>query len=343
METVFIHYFSGTGNTKRAVDVIAQDLQKNGFEVRQFAITDAKPTIEENADFNIFAFSTLSWSAPALVKKYLRRLPKGKGMKTGVFAVYAGDPGQGILKTERLLAKKGFNVFLSGGAVYPNNWSQMTNPNPPTSPEVKEILARGDKMAMDFAESFCKGQQQPEKKEQSGSLITRFAALFFGLFGRRFLGKAYIADSACSHCGLCVKTCPVHTIKMAGVIQKKPHWKFNCEDCARCINICPQKAIQTSMPKLIFNFLLLFAEIGVCFPVAGRITSILSGPWKLAGWIGSFGITLLIVLWLQFVVIDRFIFGLEQIPVFQKFFEKSLTKGYNRYMAPGFKPEKSDL
>ncbi len=338
MTTVCIHYFSGTGNTKRAVDVITGELQKNGYEVQQFAITDLEPAPTGNGDFNIFAFSTLSWSAPVLVKKYLHRLPEGLGKKAAVLAVYAGEPGQAIVKIEQLLEKKGFDVFLSGGALYPNNWSQMTNP--PTAGEAKEILAGGDRMALDFAERFCKGEQRLISKEKAGSFFTRFAALSFGLFGRRFLGKAYIADSHCNRCGLCAQTCPVHTIKVTGVISKKPHWKFNCEDCARCINICPQKAIQVSMPKLIIHFLLLFAGIGGCFRAAGFTASMLFGAFQIIGWIASFGITLLVFLWLQFVVIDRFIFLLEQIPAFRRFFEKSLTKNSNRYVAPGYKPER---
>lgn len=338
MTTVCIHYFSGTGNTKRAVDVITGDLQKNGYEVQQFAITGLEPAHTENGDFNIFAFSTLSWSAPVLVKKYLRRLPVGQGKKAAVLAVYAGDPGQAIGKIEQLLGKKGFDVFLSGGALYPNNWSQMTNP--PIASEAKETLAGGDRMALDFAERFHKGERRLISKEKTGSFVTRFAALSFGFFGRRFLGKAYIADSHCNRCGLCAQTCPVHTIKMAGVISKKPHWKFNCEDCARCINICPQKAIQVSMPKLIIHFVILFAGVGACFRIAGFTASMLPGAFQIIGWIASFGIALLALLWLQFTVIDRFIFLLEQIPVFRSFFEKSLTKNYNRYLAPGYKPER---
>lgn len=341
MATVFIHYFSGTGNTKRAVDIITGDLQKNGFAVKQFTIGRAKPNFDEKADFHIFGCSTLSWSAPSLVKKYLQRLPQGKGAKAAVLMVFEVAPGQGILKMEQTLKRKQFDVFFSGGINYPNNWSQMTNP--PSSEAAKETLANGDKMALDFAENFRKGERNLYSKEKSGSFMTHFAAFFFGLFGRRFLGKAYIADSACNRCGLCVKTCPVHTINIAGVIREKPHWKFNCEDCARCINICPQKAIQTSMPKLILHSLLLIAGIGFCFPLAGLITSMLPGPVKIIGWIVSFGITLLMILWLQFGIIDRFIFLAEQIPFFQKFFEKSLTKKYNRYMAPGFKPEKTQL
>ena len=46
-------------------------------------------------------------------------------------------------------------VFLTGGALYPNNWTQMTNP--PSAVEAREISAGGDKMALAFAENFRHG------------------------------------------------------------------------------------------------------------------------------------------------------------------------------------------
>ena len=45
MAEVNIHYFSGTGNTKRAVDLIAASLQKNGYEVKLYLIPSCMHTI----------------------------------------------------------------------------------------------------------------------------------------------------------------------------------------------------------------------------------------------------------------------------------------------------------
>jgi Pyruvate/2-oxoacid:ferredoxin oxidoreductase delta subunit len=338
MSKVFIHYFSGTGNTKRAVDVITGILEKSGFEVKQFAIGKVRPEIKENADYNIFAFSILSWSAPVLVKKYLRRLPQGGGNKAAAFAVYAGDPGGALSEVARLLAHKQFEVFLTGGALYPNNWCQMSNP--PAAAEIKELLTAGDNMAQDFAANFLKSEPKLYQSGSFGNIVTHCIAFFFGLLGRRFLGKTYIADSKCNNCGLCIKSCPVHTITMAGMLRKKPHWSFNCEDCARCINICSRKAIQVSIPRLLFHLLIYIAGVWACFPVAGLVATRLPGPYRIIGWITALGMSLLIVCWFQFTVIDRLLFVMEQIPGLRKFFEWNFTKNHNRYIAPGFKPEK---
>ncbi len=338
MPKVFIHYFSGTGNTKRAVDLITNDLKRKGFEVKQFVIGENRPVFTENADFNLFAFSILSWSAPVLVKKYLRRIPQGGGKKAAVFAVYAGDPGHALLEIERLLKHKQFEVFLTGGACYPNNWTQMTNP--PGAEKINEILNCGDNQAQVYAASFIKGERNPHQSNKFANLATRLSAFFFGLIGRRFLGKAYIADSNCTNCGLCIKSCPVHTIKMVGIIRIGPYWKFNCEDCARCINICPQKAIQVSIPKLFFHLLILIAGSWACFSVAGLLANKLPVAYQIIGWIVAFIVSSLITLWFQFFIIDRLLFIIERIPIFKKYIDWSFTKNFNRYIAPGFKPDK---
>jgi Pyruvate/2-oxoacid:ferredoxin oxidoreductase delta subunit len=342
MPKVFIHYFSGTGNTKRAVDVISENLKKNNFEVKQLVIGETKPVITEKGALHIFAFSILSWSAPVLVKKYLRRLPRlpqGEGAKAALIAVYAGDPGQALVDVDLFLKNRQYDVFLSGGACYPNNWSQMTNP--PDATKIKDILDGGDQAALDFSNSFIKGERKQHPSFESSHSLTRMIAFFFSHIGRRFLGKMYIADSNCNRCELCIKTCPVHTIKMTGIIRKKPSWRLNCEDCGRCINICPQKAIQVSIPRLVLHVLILIGFIIASFPLAGFAARYIPVTYRIVGRIGALVIILFFALWLQFAIIDRLIFFLEQIPAFKGFFEKSSTKKYNRYIAPGFKPDGS--
>ena len=135
MAQVFIHYFSGTGNTKRAVDIITVNLEKNGFQVKRFLMGTECPGVEQNAELQIFAFPVLGWAAPALVKKYFRRLPGGQGTKGAVLAVFGGHPGQALRNMEKFLRRKKFDIFLTGGACYPENWTQMVNP-PMLTPQI---------------------------------------------------------------------------------------------------------------------------------------------------------------------------------------------------------------
>lgn len=336
MSQVFIHYFSGTGNTKRGVDLITDVLEKNGDEVRQFLIGKNKPQISENAALNLIVFPVLSWSAPAFVKSYVRRLPKGNGAKVAICGVCAGGPVQALQSMERILRRKRFNVFLTGSILYPDNWTQMMNP--PTEAEQKEIICKGDKMALDFAASFIKGEQWLFRSGRLANLLTGSISFLFELIGSRFLGKAYIADSKCNQCGICVRTCPVNTIHMKGFRAKKPFWAFSCRDCGRCINICPQKAVQVSIPRLFLHISINIALVWLSIFLAGLMVKFLPPVYHTFSWVVIFITVLAMALWIQVAIIDRLFFLLEQIPGIRRFFEWSFTRKFRRYVAPGFKP-----
>lgn len=63
------------------------------------------------------------------------------------------------------------------------------------------------------------------------------------------IDRSYHADENCTGCGICVRVCPVHNIKIA---EHKPAWQHHCENCLACINWCPQKAIHgyAELPNL---------------------------------------------------------------------------------------------
>ncbi|HEX3048359.1 MAG TPA: EFR1 family ferrodoxin [Bacillota bacterium] len=336
MSKVFIHYFSGTGNTKRAVDIITGELEKNGYQVTRFLMGKGLPEITESAEYQIFAFPVLAFAPPVLVKKYLRQLPGGFGKKAAVFSTYGGNPVGALQAVERMLRRKKFEVFLTGGACYPENWTQMINP--PQDAEAQTIISAGDQTARDFAAVFLAGGRKIYSSGPIGNLITGVVGFLFGLIGRQFLGKTYIADSQCNQCQICVKTCPVQTIRMRGMGDKKPYWGFRCEDCGRCINLCPRKAIQISIPRLILHTLLNILVIWTAFSVAGFLANAVPGGFRVIGWVLGLAGTVVAGLWIQFTVIDWIFFILEQIPGVGRFFTWSFTKKFRRYLAPGFKP-----
>jgi Pyruvate/2-oxoacid:ferredoxin oxidoreductase delta subunit len=336
MTLVFIHYFSGTGNTKRAVDRITEYLEKNGFEVKQMVISKNKPAISENAAFNIFAFPVLSWSAPGFTKKYIRRLPAGGGAKAAVCAVCAGIPFQALQNTAAILKRKQFDVFLTGYLIYPNNWIHMMNP--PEEADQFGIIDKGDRMALDFAASFAREEHRLFKSGRIVNFITGFLAVVFALIGSRYFGKCYIADRRCNQCGICVKACPVNTISLLGMTRKQPYWNFRCQGCARCINLCPEHAIQVSIPRLLLHFIIIIGNIWMLVPLSGFTVHSLPPVYQIPGRVIAFIAGLAVARWIQFTVIDRLFFLLEQIPGVHRFFEWSFTRKFRRYTAPGFKP-----
>lgn len=338
MSTVRIHYFSGTGNTERAVGIFRQHLAEKGYttEIRQ--ITTEKPVREEGLAEEVIAFPTLGFSAPAMVKKYARRLPPGNGRKMAVLCVNAGGPMQAIRQMVHILKNRGYSVSLTASAGYPQNWIQfMPSPN---AEEVQSRTENGDTLALAFARDYVAGVKHLDHPGTGTLVMSVPIAFLFVLLGRRLLGKAFIANEDCTSCGLCRKMCPSHTIRMSGS-PARPVWKANCQNCNRCMNLCPAHAIVTSNLRLGVHmglFVILSALAVIAGIVSGRyLSGILPGFLPLAAGCAFFILASAILFIAQYSIIDFFLtFVLQRL--FPKAFRKTFNTDIRRYCAPGFKP-----
>lgn len=344
MSNVRIHYFSGTGNTERAARMLASLFEKGGKTVSLQNIALENVPSSGHSDAHIFMFSILSWSAPAIMKRYIRSFPRQKGVRGAVLAVFGGDAaydgnaGQGVPQIARMLRRRGFDVALTDGIAYPTNWVQFTNP--PTVESCKAARERSDTKLSLFAELFLKGEKSFYKVSPAAAILTAVPAFFFGLLGRRLLGKMFTADSSCTKCGLCAKTCPAHTITMKGP-KGKPCWGGNCENCNRCMNICPSRSIQTSLPRLALHLAINIASI-----IAAEKTAVILNPLlpldgaaaQAAVIAGAFLIYAVLCV-IQIHIADRILRLAQFIPPIDRFFSLTFTKNFRRYTAPGFKAQ----
>jgi NAD-dependent dihydropyrimidine dehydrogenase PreA subunit len=346
MKTVFIHYFTGTGNTAHSVKMIAEQLRKNDFEIEIFQVKKGIVPPDRIPDFHIIAFPVLSWAAPILMKKYITAFSSKTKAPTAILAIQGaivnkgkvvmGYSGQALEEVEKILKRKQYDVFHTGVASFPDNWTQVTNPC--KADEIDTIFKIGDSEVEQFIMNFLNGKRELYRCGIGNIIWSYLVSFLFGKVGRRVLGKFYIADEHCTGCGICVKSCPVNAIAMG---KEKPWWGTNCEDCNCCINCCPEKAIQVSVPVL---FIQLISNIGLTvwsiiailtyFPQWLQLSRFILIPIEIVSIVGA---TLLLV-WVAVVPIDAFLRLLMRIPGVRRFFSKSYTSSYRRYLAPGFKP-----
>jgi Pyruvate/2-oxoacid:ferredoxin oxidoreductase delta subunit len=346
MASILIHYFTGTGNTAHAVKLIQEQLLSAGHHVKIVAVKKEFQPPGETVDSHVIAFPVLSWSAPVMMKRYIRRMPRSEGAKTAILAIngaifYKGSlvkgfTGQALEQLEGILKRKKYDVFLTGNASFPDNWTQVTNPC--DKKDTEAIFPLGEAEVRLFVENFLAGKKELYRCGIFHRIWTFLVAGLFGLIGRRFFGKFYIADERCTGCAICAKTCPAQTIKMQ---DKKPVWGIQCEDCNRCINLCPEKAIQVSVPLFILHTVINFGltiwairTIVVHAPVwiqTGHTLQIILETALITA------VTLLL-LWVSMVPIDGLFRLIMRVPVVRRFFSKSYTRNYRRYAAPGYSP-----
>lgn len=336
-----IHWFSATGNTARAVQAVAGRLAAAGHEVSRQGIAGRAAPAPEIPDLTLIAFPIWSWAAPHFVLEFVRHLPKGNGARAAVLATCGAFGAQGVGEVERALRRRGYDVVCSGEAAYPDNWTLAVNP--PAGTELEEALAQGDALVHKFADNLLSDLPATFHCAFGHQLWSWPIAVLFRTFGRRFLGKFFIADERCTSCGQCAVDCPVQAIRMEGT-PARPRWNASCAGCYRCINLCPVQAIQISVPLLIIHLgLNLAVTVGWFFWVGWLYHRVvpLPGPsgfglaviWALA-------IYLLLTV-IQLTLVDAALHGLSTRAPLRRFFQLNYTHSFRRYRAPGFRPDKA--
>lgn len=346
------YYFSATGNTEKSIEIITNRLNQEGHEVRTLRLNrDSKPLAGE-PDRLVIAFPTTAWIPPVLVQRFVRRLPRGvrkdgTRIKTAVFTADGGGCLQAPAQMKRMLERRKYDVFLTGRGSYPDNWAQFV-PGP-NEEKKKLLITKGEKMAGEFARQLVEEERFYYKTPFVHQLWSRAVGVLFSAFGRRFMGKMFIADHNCTSCRLCERSCPVGAIVMKKRKKAKPYWKINCESCNRCINICPEKAIVSSNLRIVFLMAGISTAMIAAFPLYGKwvkpwLANYLHEPFF---WIANVLSVILIVIITHWIGIGAFDFFflryIQKIPGLRRIFEKGFNKGFLRYTMTGYKAPKEDL
>jgi NAD-dependent dihydropyrimidine dehydrogenase PreA subunit len=363
-----VFYFSGTGNTARAAELIAAELRAAGHTVTLHIITSASLqsaifNLQSEMPLSVFCFPIYACGIPNIMLNYLRRLkgtvparglsPKPRAAvvctmgddisydKKGKRHHLPGFEGHALMQAAGTLRQRGYDVFLTGACSYPLNWTQAVNA---PKPEIAaELRALGDSQAIEIGKHIVAGERSIRRFGKAHALWTIPFSLLYGIFGRVAMGKLYVADSDCNACGLCVRGCPTRAVRLRRTVparglspKPKPRWGWNCEGCQRCINICPRNAIQTSWARLVAEF------IHMLVPIPFLI-------WRLGAhpWIPVRPVVLEVLFWLGAYVVftcllDEAVWLLGFVPGLRRVVEWSFTKRFRRYLEPHFRPPASE-
>lgn len=288
MKHAEILYYTGTGNTIRALDIVAASLKTSGWTV---TLTDiASGTLPEaigTGDLLIVGYPTLGFSAPASLFPVLRALPRPNSTagtpapeavilaacgasltKKGTIA--KGWSGVSTFVVGKLLQRRGYRFTASAEISYTENWTQITEP---LKGEARDRATQlGDSQAAAFGKALAEGQRPMIKRGIAGKAFGYPVGWLFKTIAHRVLAKLFAADASCTGCGLCARTCPAHAITME---YNRPAWDQSCTACNRCINLCPTRSIQTPVARLVLVLGANFAILAASRPLALLIISVL--------------------------------------------------------------------
>lgn len=349
MQAAAIHYFSGTGNTYRAMRIIEGKLRGAGYIVDVYRVSELTEPPAKRYMLHVFAYPVYALDMPHVMLRYMRKLPRDSA-RAAVIAIFGelgpgvqpgGYEGNAVARARKLLRKKGYDVFLTDATGYPH--SITIGLNPPKQEDQQAIRALSDKEIEEIADYIVRLGSSIRPESLLNPLYGLCGAMY-RTFGRRAIGRLYVADAACNGCGKCVRCCPAGAIAL---VDGRPRWSLGCEGCQRCINACPHRAIQTSAVRLAGTLALsVFAPVSLIgvfmVPYDHFFMNSEFGPIVVDGWSSGLFIGLLawiiITCLLYFYALDAVILAGERNRKLWPFFHATFTRGYRRYLDPGFNP-----
>lgn len=272
--TVLLHYFSGTGNARRAAQLLSAWFEEQGSRATLHCIEDG--TVETHADLHIFLHPVYAMGLPGIMKRYLKQVPVTEGAKAAVISVYGevnakhtlpGHAGYSYWQAEQILRTRGYDVVWTDSLGYPESFTSVGNP--PTADDIATINAESDARLRAIFDGLVKGERHLCMPRPWVFPVSIPFSGLFQLIGRRVLGQLWVADDRCTGCGLCVKACPAKTIRLH---HGRPVWGLSCEGCQRCINICPQQAIQLSLVRLFVALIPWGLFLGLLLSLSGLVS-----------------------------------------------------------------------
>lgn len=356
-DSVLIAYFSGTGNTRAAAELVAAELAAVGRKSRLVDMEQvppreawashpaappgpaagAGPAYHGDAARNLVVlFPVYSWAPPALVLRWVRRLPRPAAGATAAVLACDGGGGYGAAAhARRVLARRGWDVTVSMRAGFPENWTEMIPTDPPEEAPLR--YAEGLTAARTLAGRVVTGERHHYRSPRGPAAVGSTIGVLFRLIGRRLLGQFFIADTRCTTCRICERTCPVRAIRIARRPDARPVWNVRCESCNRCINLCPETAIGTSPMRIALVTLTSVVLIIAAVRIAGAGIEL----W----WPGApAGVRVMLLAacgvaaqFLYFWTAAPLVTVIGRIPGIAPAFEWTFNASWRRYRAPGFK------
>ncbi len=241
---VAIYYMSGTGNTRRAAELVQLQLRALGQACEVINWTREEFQGWASADAFGFATPTHSYREPTPFKKRLQALPSvpaNTRMPVFLIAGCAGEDGNVFARVGKRLRQKGAAVV--GCHVYVAPFNVLTWPEWMTRINANSNAVQ-DQLVLQFArtlpELLTEGTNLSLHKRLMYSIV---AAIAWDPLVRRFLlGKLDVDETKCVQCGKCTDGC------MAQCIYLDPFPRFDrkrCVSCMGCVNLCPNDAIDS--------------------------------------------------------------------------------------------------
>lgn len=240
MRRAVIYLFTGTGNTRRAADLIAAALSSRGFEA---AVWEARVPLTSAPDPNafdlaLFGYPIHAFNTPRFFLDFIKTLPNADRMPAYIFKT-SGEPfganGASSWALERILRRKGFIPMSDTHLLMPYNIVFRYD-----DALAKQMYLHTRDMAGVIADFIASGKAQALRYRPWHVLgMFLFRLQWFGAWLNGPL--IHVKEDLCTGCGQCARRCPAQNIRLA---DGRPRFGRRCTMCMGCAFRCPQDAVR---------------------------------------------------------------------------------------------------
>ena len=253
MIKVLIATFSQSGATKKVAYRIANGLASEGCQVTHHKINGDRPPGLAGFDLIGIGTPTYFFTAPLLVKEFVNNLYGLESKSTFVFTTqgtHRGNCGNWLINKLRRKGAENLGYFHCFGADYWLGYLKRGTLFSPDSPDEVE-LAHSERFGKKLFFQLKKNQFDRGKPDKATPFIYSLERMVLTRpFIKYFYSQAFYADRKCTHCGECIRKCPVRNI--AEKSNGKLKWETNCMMCCTCELCCPENAIHSAADWILF-------------------------------------------------------------------------------------------
>ena len=232
-----ILYFSGTGNTKYAAEVLAAALGDETKDMKELIRQGARVKFYSDKPYMICA-PIYALRFPPVVESFLENSDFWGSSEVYFVATCASMTGGAAKYLKKICTDKGLSYRGFAGVRMPENYIVIYKV--PSEEEQQKIFRRADDELVRIANTVIRREQLTDRYENK--LVSPITGAFNPWFyGALVTGRKFRVTDKCTSCGKCTTVCPYNSIELVG---GKPVWANKCTHCMACISGCPSGAIE---------------------------------------------------------------------------------------------------